>query len=240
MIKKLHPDFPVYVIENWHNIEGEDFKTFVDIVKKNKEKNLVQGAASFWIMDDEDGRFAELYNKFYTFTNANFGLIATPYNFNICNVYYSNNIDASAVLDPHGRVYYHTHKHIDKRNMPGSATTVVGVYYANVPDDKSGFIDFKLEEQLIEGEFVNIQKEMKYHMISPRPADYMSSIVETRSKEISYQPKNGDLVLFPSYLDHRPQKSLVPGDRVAVNFELKTAGHPDEAFEAIEKFYQNQ
>jgi hypothetical protein len=238
-MKKLHPDFPVYVIENWHDIRGSEFETFVEIIKRNKEKNQIPGGASFWIMDDEDGRFADLYSKFYGLVNEKFGLVATPFNFNICNVYYSNDKDASRVLDPHGRLYYHTHKHVDQ-SRPGSATTVAAVYYANVPDNKSGFIDFKLEETLINGEYVNIQKAMEYHIFNGQEPEYMENVVETRAREISYQPKNGDLVLFPSYLDHRPQKSMIPGDRVAVNFELKTEGHPDKAFEKIEAFYQNQ
>jgi hypothetical protein len=239
IIKKIHQDFPVYVIENWHSIVGEDFKTFVEIVKKNKEKNQIPGGASFWVMDDEDGRFAALYDKFYTMVNKEFGLVATPYNFNICNVYYSNNKDASQVADPHGRVYYHTHKHVNQ-NGPGAATTVAGVYYVNVPDTQSGFIDFKIEEQLINGEYVNIQKDMGYHIFNLRPLNFMADITETKIKEMSYQPKNGDLVLFPGYLDHRPQKSLVEGDRVAVNFELKTAGHPDDAFALIEEAFLKQ
>lgn len=235
-MKKLHPDFPVYVIENWHNIEGDDFETFVDIIKKNKEKNSIPGGASFWIMDDYDGRFGDLYTKFYKFVNQNFGLVATPFNFSICNVYYSNDKDASQVLDPHGRIYYHTHKHVNQ-NQAGAATTVVGVYYTNVPDTQSGFIDFKIEEQFIDGKYINIQNDMSYHIFNAQPPKYMPEVVETRVREISYQPKNGDLVLFPAYLDHRPQKSEVPGHRVAVNFELKTHEHPDQAFKKIEDFY---
>jgi hypothetical protein len=240
MIKKLHSDFPVYVIENWNQIEGEAFNSFVDIILKNKEKYKAPGGASFWLQDDRDGRFNALYDKFATTMQAQFGLIPTADNYNICNVYYSNTEEASETLDSQGQIFYHNHKHV-YNNVTHNATTVVGVYYVNVPDKDAGFIDFRtLSATDTHGNEDNISKDMRYTQISKRPHDFMEDIKTTIMREISYQPKNGDLVLFPSYLDHRPLRPVSQGHRVAINFELKTGEHPDESFVKIENFYQNQ
>jgi hypothetical protein len=238
MIKKLHPDFPVYVIKNWHSIEGEQLDSLIKIILKNKEKHTIPGGASFWLQDDEDGRFKQLYNKFYNFVNTQFGLTATVDNYNICNVYHSNNVEASEVIDSQGRLFYHSHKHVVSKNQ--NSTTVVGVYYATVPDTKSGFIDFKIDEVMTDNGYVSAQSNMEYHQLNREPYIFIEKVRESRSKEISYQPQSGDLVLFPSYLDHRPQRSLVEGHRVAINFELKTGEHPDESFAKIAKVYLNQ
>lgn len=240
MIKKLHKDFPVYVVEDWHQIEGEQFDSMLQIILQNKEKYKAPGGASFWLQDDKDGRFQALYAKFYNLMLQNFGLNATPDNYSICNVYYSNTEEASETLDSQGQIFYHNHKHV-YNNVTNNATTVAGVYYVNVPDSDSGFIDFRTLTQIGEdNNKVNISKDMKYTQISKRPHEFMDQVKTTIMEEISYQPKNGDLVLFPSYLDHRPLRPLSAGHRVAINFELKTGQHPDEAFAKIETVYKNQ
>jgi hypothetical protein len=76
---------------------------------------------------------------------------------------------------------------------------------------------------------------MQYHQFSQRPYKKIEGVKESIIKEISYQPTTGDLVIFPSYLEHRPHKSLKPGHRIAVNFELKTKEHPDEIFGEYDK-----
>jgi hypothetical protein len=238
-MKKLHPDFPVYVINDWNEIKGSDFDTMVDIIIRNKEKYRIPGGASFWIQNDEDGRFKVLYDKFYKLMKDTFGLNATADNYSVCNVYHSTKEEASEVMDSQGRIFYHNHKHV-YQNGVGNPTSVVAVYYVNIPDTNSGFIDFRLSTQATDNGEIVIDKDMRYHQLAMRPHPYMVEPVNTLTKEISYQPKNGDLVLFPSYLDHRPHRSLVDGHRVAVNFELKTGEHPDESFAKIEKVYLNQ
>jgi hypothetical protein len=76
---------------------------------------------------------------------------------------------------------------------------------------------------------------MQYHQFSQRPYEKIEGIRQSIIKEISYQPATEDLVIFPSYLEHRPHKSLKPGHRIAVNFELKTKEHPDEIFAEYDK-----
>jgi hypothetical protein len=69
--------------------------------------------------------------------------------------------------------------------------------------------------------------------MSKRPYEKIDGVRTTVVKEITYQPETGDLVLFPSYLDHRPHKSVKPGHRVAINFELKTQEHADQIFATL-------
>ena len=230
---KVNKEFPVYALKNWYSVEPEHLERLIEIIIKNKEKHKHPQAASFWLMDDDDGTFELLYDKFFNFVQNEFKLTPTSDNTTICNIYYNKGSDAIEVLDPHGRQYYHTHKHIVSRS--GNATTIAGVYYLNVPDTESGTIDFKIEEHLTENGPVNIGADMRYHQFSKRPYEIIQGIKQSLIKEITYQPITGDLVIFPSWLEHRPHKSIKPGHRIAVNFELKTQEHPDEIFKEYDE-----
>lgn len=232
-MKKVNKEFPVYVLENWHQINPDYLEDLVGIIVRNREKHRIPGGASFWLIDDEDGTFNMLYTKFYQFMVSNFQLTPTTDNYNICNVYYNNGDDAIEAYDSHGRQYYHSHKHVV--GPGGNPTTIAGVYYVNIPDPNSGTIDFRQEAISTPNGFVKIAPELIYHQLNPRPYEKIDGIRTTIVTEMTYQPKNGDLVLFPSYLDHRPHKSLIKGHRVAVNFELKTTEHPDQIFESFNK-----
>lgn len=228
-MQKVNKEFPVYALKNWNSVEPNELEKLIKIITENKKKHKHPQAASFWLMDDHDGSFEILYNKFFNFVTQEFKLTPTPDNTRICNIYYNQGHDAIEVLDPHGRQYYHTHKHVVSSS--GNATTIAGVYYLNVPDTESGTIDFKIEEHMTENGPVNIGSDMKYHQFNKRPYEKIEGIKESRIREITYQPITGDLVIFPSWLEHRPHKSITPGHRIAVNFELKTAEHPDQIFE---------
>lgn len=232
-MNKVHKDFPVYSTKQWNSIDEPTMNKMVDIIVKNRDKHRMRGAASWWIMDDEDNMFLNLYNKFYNFILENFDVTITEDNMTISNVYYNTGDDALEVLDSHGRQYYHSHKHVI--GHAGNATTIAGVYYANIPDPNSGTIDFRIEQVQTENGFYNPATELQYHQMNGRPYEKIQGVRTTIVKEITYQPETGDLVIFPSYLDHRPFRSLVPGHRIAVNFELKTKEHPDEIFAKFDK-----
>jgi hypothetical protein len=232
-MKPVHPEFPVYSIKNWHSIDQETFDKMLNIIIKNRDKNKIQGAASWWILDDQDGLFKGLYDKFTGFMLENFDITITPDNIEFCNVYYNSGADAVEVLDPHGLQYYHSHKHV--RGHLGNPTTIAGVYYANIPDPNSGTIDFKKSEIQTPHGAYEFAKELEYHQMNKRPYEKIEGLRTTIVKEITYQPETGDLVLFPSYLEHRPHKSIKPGHRIAINFELKTKEHPDEIFASFHK-----
>lgn len=232
-MKKVHKDFPVYSHKKWNVIDTTVMNKMVDIIVKNRDKNRVPGAASWWILQDEENIFTDLYAKFYAFMSNNFDITVTPDNITTCNVYYNTGDDAMEVLDSHGRQYYHSHKHVV--GHLGNPTTIAGVYYANIPDPNSGTIDFKIEQVQTTNGFYEPNKELQYHQMNGRPYEKIQGVKTTIVKEITYQPETGDLVIFPSYLDHRPFRSLVPGHRIAVNFELKTKEHPDEIFAKFDK-----
>lgn len=228
-MNKVNKEFPVYAMNNWNTIEPNHLEKLIEIIQSNKKKHKHPQAASFWLMDDTDGTFEKLYNKFFNFIASEFKLTPTADNTRVCNVYYNQGHDAIEVLDPHGRQYYHTHKHV--KGQAGNSTTIAGVYYLNIPDPESGTIDFKIEEELTDNGPVNIGKDMRYHQFNKRPYEKIEGIKLSTIKEITYQPQTGDLVIFPSWLEHRPHKSLKPGHRIAINFELKTQEHPDQIFE---------
>ncbi len=232
-MQKVNKEFPVYALNNWHSVSQEHLEKLIEIIIKNRDKHKHPQAASFWLMDDDDGTFKELYDKFFNFAVQELKLTPTNDNTRYCNIYYNKGNDAIEVLDPHGRQYYHTHKHVVSSS--GNATTIAGVYYLNIPDPDSGWIDFKTEEVVTANGLINIAKEMQYHQFNQRPYERIEGIKESLIKEISYQPATGDLVIFPSYLEHRPHKSLKPGHRIAVNFELKTQEHPDQIFAEYDK-----
>lgn len=232
-MKQVNPEFPVYSIKNWHTIDEQTFDKMLRIIIRNRDKNRIQGAASWWILEDEDNMFSDLYNKFYTFISDNFDITVTPDNITICNVYYNSGDDAIEVLDPHGLQYYHSHKHVVGRL--GNPTTIAGVYYANIPDPNSGTIDFRTQHILTPDGAYEFAKDLRYHQMSKRPYEKIDGVRTTVVKEITYQPETGDLVLFPSYLDHRPHKSVKPGHRVAINFELKTQEHADQIFATLKQ-----
>jgi hypothetical protein len=220
-------------MKNWHSIDSETFEQMLETIIKNRDSNKMQGAASWWILNDDHGLFQFLYKKFYNFMIENFDITITPDNMEVCNVYYNSGDDAMEVLDPHGLQYYHAHKHV--RGNLGSPTTIAGVYYANIPDTDSGTIDFKKSEIETPDGLYEFAKDLQYHQMNKRPYEKIKGMRTTIVKEITYQPETGDLVLFPSYLEHRPHKSIKPGHRIAINFELKTKEHPDEIFAAFHK-----
>lgn len=234
-MKKLNKDFPVFVIENFHQVSPEELESLLPLVLHNKEKYRVMGSASFWLAEDDSKcTFANLYDKFESYLKNLISFTVPGDNIRLCNVYHSTQTDYLEVIDAQGRPFYHNHKHV--AGHFGNITTLAGVYYMNVPDDKSGSIEFKIDYvHQPDGSLKEIHKDVQYTQLTKRPYEPIDNVRITTMKEISYQPKNGDLVLFPSYLDHRPHVLQSDGHRIAVNFELKTAEHPDDIFAQLDK-----
>lgn len=234
-MKKLHKDFPVYLIEDFHQIDEAELNRLIPIIVGNKDKYRVKGAASFWLMeDDQQFTFARLYDKFEKTLRDIVNFTITPDNTRLCNVYHSTKSDYVEVLDAQGRPFYHNHKHVVSQF--GNSTTIAAVYYMNIPDPNAGPIDFKRDfVRQPDGSLYEIDKDMQYTQMAKRPFEPIEDIRTTIMKEISYQPKNGDLVIFPSYLDHRPHVIQSEGHRIAINFELKTMEHPDVITEQLDQ-----
>lgn len=87
-----------------------------------------------------------------------------------------------------------------------------------------------------DGTFDEIDRDLEYTQLSKRPFEPIDDVRVSTMKEISYQPKTGDLVIFPAYLDHRPHVIFKEGHRIAINFELKTLQHPDDVIAQIDDY----
>jgi hypothetical protein len=116
-----------------------------------------------------------------------------------------------------------------------SHTTLCAVYYANIPDKNSGSIDFRISEVELEDKIFSPDADLKYNSLQQKPNFPINGVDTKTIKEITYQPETGDLVLFPSYLDHRPFKSLINGHRIAINFNVITLEHPDIIFKKFDQ-----
>lgn len=222
-MKKPYSNFPVYIIENWTHTSKEKIEELIPIIIRNQQANSIPGGASFWLTDDPTGDFGNLYRDFADTLANKIDFHITYDNIAYCNIYYSTDTNFTEILDPHGRVYYHNHKHV-QYDKNGSPTTLAGVYYMNVPDENSGSIEFRRMKQLKDdGTYKYLDEDIRYHQMSKEPIFPYGGVKETIMEEFWYQPKNGDLVLFPAFLEHRPNRTLKPGaHRIAVNFELKT------------------
>jgi hypothetical protein len=235
-MKKPYNNFPVYIIENWTQTSTDKLEELIPIIIKNQKANSIPGGASFWLTDDPTGDFKNLYQQFGETLAKKINYQVAFDNIAYCNVYYSTDTNFTEILDPHGRVYYHNHKHV-QANVNSNPTTLAGVYYMNVPDENSGSIEFRRMKQLQEdGSYKYIDEDTRYHQMNKEPITPYDGVKETIIEEFWYQPKNGDLVLFPAFLEHRPNRTLKPNaHRVAVNFELKTK---ESVFEIIERLDQ--
>jgi hypothetical protein len=235
-MKKLNSEFPVYVIENFHTLDEKELERLIPIVVANKDKHRVRGAASFWLMeDDQYATFARLYNKFEDTLRQYAKFDITADNTRICNIYHSTKDDFVEIIDSQGRPFYHNHKHVVGHY--NNTTTIAAVYYMNITDPNSGPIDFKREfVHRDNGILEEIDKDLEYTQLSKRPYEPIKDVRVSTMKEISYQPKTGDLVIFPAYLDHRPHVIFTEGHRIAVNFELKTVEHPDDIINQLDKY----
>jgi ASC-1-like (ASCH) protein len=239
-MKKIHPDFPIYVIENFHTVTAEELPKIVETIVYNQMKHRMQGAASFWLMEDDQQRtFGNLLYKFENTLRQIIPFTKTPDSIPLCNVYYSTKTRFVEVYDSHGELFYHNHKHTE--GYLKNHTTLAGVYYMNVPDKDSGAIEFKIDTVTLEdGTTYTVGLEPQYNQLNKAPYKKIEGVRTTVRKEISYQPKNGDLVIFPAYLDHRPRRTEIEGHRIAVNFELMTQESAIELVQKIEDYIKSK
>jgi hypothetical protein len=239
-MKKMYQNFPVYIIENWKQISEEKIEELIPIIVQNQKDNTYPGGASFWVTQDPTQDFANLYQDFLKELKSKIEFTTTFDNISYCNVYYSTDQNFKEVLDPHGRVYYHNHKHVQS-GTGGNSTKLAGVYYMNVPDPNSGSIEFRRTKVVNKnGEIQYTDEDARYHLLSKEPIESYEGVKESITEEFWYQPKNGDLILFPAFLEHRPHRTLLPnGHRIAVNFELKTMETAQEIINRLDAVVKN-
>lgn len=126
-LKRLHRDFPIFYCENFRilsNTELASIRNHIDLAKIP----LLSGKV-FPVSPDQGGILDQLYSKF---THC----IREEFNGHIDDEYYAGSrywIYSSNRLDPD----YMWHNHL-------STSTMLCVYYINIPPGSGGEIDFEL------------------------------------------------------------------------------------------------
>jgi len=183
---KLNKNFPIYLFENFEQVEDNLKNALVAVVLENKFRNhFGKRGGSFLIDEDYRNFFKNLYNKFFEFSKTFFGDFTTSNNSEMCWSYASNQFD-------HGPGLLHNHI---------NTSTINSVYYLNVPQSTTiseGSISFVLDDQ-----------------------------------QFSYRPKNGDLLIFPNYLDHKINFLNDEEYRVSINMEIKCEETAEELFSRV-------
>ena len=54
-------------------------------------------------------------------------------------------------------------------------------------------------------------------------------------KKLSYHPKENELIIFPNYLDHSPNRCYGDGYRIAINMEIICNENSDELFNRLDE-----
>lgn len=67
------------------------------------------------------------------------------------------------------------------------------------------------------------------------PDDKVSIDFKMNQIAYTYYPKNYDLLIFPSYLEHKPNRCYKDGYRISINMELLCNEHPDKLFNQLRK-----
>lgn len=137
-IQKLTDNFPIYLIQNFETPDQRLRKELVSLVLKCKEKNHSSNGGSFFVDEDLNNFFEELYNKFLDTAYDIFGEYTKIPNksYNIWS-YSSNKFN-------HGLIPGCIHNHMN-------TSTINSVYYLNIPQsvtNEKGSISFFLNQNV--------------------------------------------------------------------------------------------
>lgn len=175
-MNKIYDAFPVFLIENFYNIDSLNKEELIQSILKNRRlfSNIELGY-NFKIKSDYKSFFNKLYKKFYDLCRKNFIFTPIKKSSNTCWAYVSDKNDFKEVW----------HNHLN-------TSTINGVYYLNIPENDYVTIDFELN-----GNF------------------YTRKV------------NNYDLIIFPNYLNHKPNRCYKDGHRISINMEI-TCKEPAE------------
>jgi hypothetical protein len=189
-IQKLREDFPVYLIENFKEVDLESRVNLVSLILQCKMTNQPPNVkGSFQVTIDYDNFFKKLYKNFLIVSQQLLGDYTRTSNHDSIWSYCSNKYDFVSIP---GKI----HNHLE-------TSTINSVYYLNIPDSVN-------EERGSLSLFLN-------------------------HKELIFTPKNGDLLIFPNYLDHRINNYNTDENwRVSINMEIKCEESADELFSRID------
>lgn len=93
-------------------------------------------------------------------------------------------------------------KHAYNRKHVHSNSGVSGAYYVSVPDDSHGNFIFHRSREFA---------DYRWNQLSKTDSKDLKSF-------ISYPPKTGDLILFPSYLEHEVMPNQSEDPRISISF----------------------
>jgi hypothetical protein len=134
-IQRLNNNFPIYLIKNFEVPNDNLREELVSLVLECKKRNHHSKGGSFFVDEDLDIFFENLYNKFIDIAYDIFGeyVIIPNKNHNIWS-YSSNKFN-------HGSIPGQIHNHIN-------TSTINSVYYLNIPQSvtiEKGSISFFLK-----------------------------------------------------------------------------------------------
>jgi len=77
-------------------------------------------------------------------------------------------------------------------------------------------------------------EEIVYHKNNAQVKDFMADKVTFIQEAISYQPKQGDIVILPQTIDHRVAHFSDQGKRIALVLQLPTIETEEEILKNLE------
>ena len=167
-MKKLHKDFPIFLIKNFNPIYFSKDKIVEKVLENRELFYCEQFSYNFLIKNDYKNFFSNLYKKFYNLCKKNFSFTLSTKSIDACWSYVSDKNNFREVW----------HNHLN-------TSTINGVYYLNVPKNDNVTIDFELDNIIF-----------------------------------TYKVNNYDLIIFPNYLNHKPNRCYKNGYRISVNMEI--------------------
>lgn len=230
MIKKIHTDFPAYVIPQFDPLTEQEKQHAISLVQTNY-KNKIDNDYKPWAFDIFKGDNKELFDFIYDALiqkvseyipfSINSRAFETKTKHQTIFVSYSTKDHNMAEYDCNGQGLYHNHKH--NRLLFNQPVDVSIIYYLYVSNDEGGNIDFRKEtvfypngtsEQTIENE--------EYHKYNHRKKFFMKEKTTFIQEAISYQPAEGDIIILPQTLDHRVGEVTGDGERIALVLQIPT------------------
>lgn len=243
MISQVHKDFPVYVISNDDPLSTEEKAIIVDMADESYRAHISKPGfepTSFPISNKSDAPFLNnLYNAFIkklndyipiTINNQAFTVIK---NYDTIYISYTTKDYTFCKYDCNGRGIYHNHKH--NLSLFGQPVAWSIIYYLYVTNQEGGNIDFRKEiVQYPDGATTNTMEEIVYHKNNAQVKDFMADKVTFIQEAISYQPKQGDIVILPQTIDHRVAHFSDQGKRIALVLQLPTIETEEEILKNLE------
>lgn len=228
MIKTVHTDFPVVVMDNIDFITPEE-KILISQIAEEKRKNFdydsLTTPASATALAVDEALFSDLFDRI---VQAICSITPIHVNHNIVDLYpkyvfvslsyTSTEHGVSIWHDATGERMYHNHKHTPQFN--GEYANLTAIYYMEMPQNtKGGHLDLKQEYMLTpDGKKIDRSRDWRYHKRSFFPDTFYQDKHTIIQEVVSYLPEQDDILLMPQDLDHRVAPTQEK--RLAIVFQM--------------------